>query len=75
VIQSMQYELERAYHQRCEANAAQLRLIDEAERTYSAATIPQRSPFEVVVGVWRGVVSSGLPLPWDARLTDSRTNA
>lgn len=63
MIHQMQYELERAYHQRCEANAARRRLIEEAERTHSAATTPQRSPFEVAVGVWRGVVSSCLRLP------------
>ena len=75
MVHPMQYELERAYHQRCEANAVRQRLIEEAERTYSAATTPQRSPFEVAVGVWRGVVSSCLPLPSKARLSDSRTDA
>jgi hypothetical protein len=75
VVYPMQYELERTYHQRCEANAARQRLIEEAERTYSAATTSQPSPFEVAVRVWRRVVSSRFATPSNARLTDSLTDA
>jgi hypothetical protein len=72
MVHPMQYEFERAYHQCHQASAARRRLIDEAERTSRDASTARRSPFEVAVGVCRGVASSCLPLPWRVRLSDRR---
>src|SRR5690242_9133669 len=62
VVHPVQYELEQAYHQRREANAARQRLIEDAERISSVATTAQRSLFEGGARVWRRVVSSRLPM-------------
>jgi hypothetical protein len=74
MVHPMQYELERAYHQGREANAARQRLIEEAEHTDSAEAKPQRSLFEVAVRVWRRVNVQSLPVPSNAMLTESRTD-
>ena len=75
MIHPMQYELERAYHQRCEANAARQRLIEERQGNGDAATALQRSPFGAAVRAWRRVVSSPSLLRPDAGLTGSRSDA
>jgi hypothetical protein len=74
MIHPMQYELEGAYHQRCQANTARQQLIEAAERTHSAATTARRSPFEVAVRVWRRVSVQSLPVPANAVVTESRTD-
>ena len=59
MIQPMQYELERAYHLRCESNAARQRLIAAAEN--GTADTPQvHSNFGIASRVWRLLVSSRL---------------
>jgi hypothetical protein len=55
----MQYELERAYHQRREASAAaRQRLIEDAQGNNAAATAAHLPGLGFAVRVWRRVVSS-----------------
>ena len=60
VIHPMQYELERAYHLRCEGEAARQRLITEAEHGADEAA-PGRPNLRIAGRVWWQLLTSRLP--------------
>jgi hypothetical protein len=68
VIHPMQYELERAYHLRCEGHAARQRLIAEAEQGADEAA-PGRPNLGIAGRVRWHLLTSRLPLHLGLRLT------